>query len=306
MLSLRLKLAKMKKIIICVDKVAKYEFCGSHRTSDGWVYKEKETISPLVWFSEPIVIDDSTANKLFDFLNQYISYDIDDEVWEGRRDSNSFEPNWTIQVAAVLNYALASGGLYFVACDNSDSFTRAFYLTRRTDYHNIAGFEGYAYPRRTLERLYSPESPFDDITKLKEGIIKMAETNNPIPDRWLAFLFLNSHEDLSYFLDEHSISIDNRDICICQKNGELLPPLLNVNKGIVEEYKKGKPNVSYEQACQKRMEAEIKWYQRYGADWQIESKYKQHYSPDYEGPEDYSYGKEETNSWEEGWEWNID
>lgn len=296
----------MKNITICVDKVTKYELCGSHRTSDGWVFKESETIIPEVWFSEPIVIDDSIAKKLFLFLKQYTSYSVDEEVWEGSRDSKCFEPNWTIQVVAVLNFALASEEIIFKACDDSSSFTRAFYLIKKTDSHNIAGFAGYAYPRRTLESLYSPESPFTSIIELKEGITKLVETGNQIPDRWLAFLFVNSQEDLAPFLEDHSISLENRTIPICQGNGELLPSLRNVNEGIVKEYKKGKPQISYEQACRKHLETEIKWYQSFGADWQIESRYKHYHSSDHDEPEDYSYGQDEMNGWEEGWQWNID
>ena len=296
----------MNKITICVDKVAEYKICGSHRTSDGWIYRESETISPKVWFSEPITIEDIIAQRLFDFLSKFNSYDIDEDAGWGRQNSTKFEPDWTLQVVAVLSFALSKDDYVFEAYDGSSPFTKAFYLEKGNNHYCIARFTGYAYPKRTLERLLSPESPFSDINELKRGIEQLVKTGNQIPDRWLAFLFVNTQEDISSFLTQNSISLINREIGICQGNGELLPSLLNVNEGIVDDYKMNRPSISYEQACRKHLESDIQWYQRYGADWQIESRYKHYHSSNHNEPEDYSYGQDEMNSWEEGWQWNVD
>lgn len=295
----------MNYITVCVDKVTQYEICGSHRTSNGWIYRVSETISPKVWFSEPIDIEDPIAEKLCVFLQKYTSYHVDEDSGWDIQTTQKFEPNWTLEVVAILNFAISTEDVVFKAYDGSLSFTRAFYLVRE-NYRGIVGFRGYSSPRDRFEMLASPESPFNDINELKEGIIKLVETGNDIPDRWLAFLFVDTEEDIAPYLEKYSISLVNRKIGICQRNGELLPSLVNVNEGIVEEYKKGKPLISYEQACIGHKKNEIQWYQRYGADWVLEEIFMHYNSSENNEPDDYSYGDDEVDSWEEGWEWNID
>ena len=301
----------MKTIFIKAHKVFRSSIVSSHRTSNGWIYDEEETTSCEIWTSEPIVFQ-TDPNKVLQFIDQkyYKRVYIDDSACGYNPDRNDFSPEWTKEICLLLNFELSDNTYEFKEWNDKTEASCNFQLVSGYGkYHFKGKCKDKDEPRHIIEY-----SPFATTEELKQAVVALYNTGNNVPLQWLRYLIANSTEDLSDFISEHNIEVDSRTMRICNKEGELFPSLVNYSCPVIESFIEYRPAMSYIEACKAQDTKAMSYYQCYGADRALADKYKPRVRVYEEDPYDaYERHQEwlrecqdELDSWEEGWEWNVD
>ena len=301
----------MKTIYVKAQRVFTSSIVSSHRTSNGWIYDEEEVTRCEIWMSEPVCFQSSPV-KVLSHINQkyYKRVYIDDSPCGYNPDRSDFSPEWTKEICLLLNFALSDNTYEFREWNELTAVSCNFQLVSNLCKYSFQGkCVGEDGPHNSAEY-----SPFASVAELKHAIASLYNTGNKVPFQWLRYLIANSTEDLSDFILEHNIEVDSCVMRICNGEGELFPSIANYSCPSIEYFLKWKPDISYIDACKEQDSKAISYYQRYGADSSIEERYKPRIYEYEEDPYD-AYEQhqawlqtcqDELDSWEEGWEWNVD
>jgi len=250
----------MKTIIIRVNKESKYEIWHSRRTSNGWIYDERETARPIVWFSEPLKMNKELARQLSRYLEQYSADTINEDIGWGGENGIRFEPKWTTEFVETLNRKFAGRQVTFVPDTNDGLFIEAYEFGYSCFHGKDLSFMEYD------SKFRSPYSPFRNLSDTMKGISLLRDTGGLVPTSWIEYLVENTDEDLADYLSSNQLNSHLNHIKICLPNGNLRPCLINVFEEAVEEFKQNHPGISFEQACRNKNLDVIQWYLKYGAD----------------------------------------
>ena len=302
----------MKTIYIKAYKVVKTSCVGSSRTSNGWLYDYTEYTSCEIWSSTPFDFD-GNDEKYSRFLNKKFStYRSKEDLYVEEKWGDNyivFSPEWTEEVCEILDFGLYSNDFVFKADTSDENHNCHFKLSFEYNPEKKKHFSKFTGRDIPEDWVGNPKaySPFNTLEELKYGIATLHVFEYEIPNNWISFLIVNSTEDLSTYFRSLNFDLTYKNIIMFNSEGHFYESIKNYEK-------KPRLEKSYYDACLNKDKRTIDWYVWRGASrsyiprpvhpkpYNTEPDY-----PDYDNCDDRQNDlKAELDSWDDGWQCNID
>lgn len=302
----------MKTIYIKAYKVVNTKCVGSSRTSNGWLFDRTEYTSCEIWSSTPFDFDGNDDKYSRYFNKKFSTHRSKKDLYgyEHWGDNYTvFSAEWTEQVCEILDFELYGQDFEFKADISDENNNCHFKLSFEYDFAKkqfLSKFTGRDISKDFGE---TPKaySPFNTLEELKYGIAALHVFEHEIPNNWISFLIVNSTEDLSSYFRSLNFDLTYKNIIMFNSEGHFYESIKNYEK--IPKLEK-----SYHDAYLNKDERTISWYVWRGASRSyiprpVQSK-PYNTEPDYLDYDNYDDRqnelKAELDSWDDGWQCNID
>jgi hypothetical protein len=292
----------METIYINTIKVSGTHYTHSRRTSDGYEYDTVDYVKCDVWTSKPFLLY-GCDTKISKYIHHLPYLNWPKEVIP---KIHYREQIWPFVLCDILNFALNEYGYTFEPCPSD--------MVKKCIYHMVSHVTDEIFEDKyvfEVDRYYS-----GTLEELKQSIVELARTQNPIPNAWLNRLIEKYELSLEPFFRKERLCLDGRHLIYCNDEGELYKSIKDINNPEISRFLSQKPSITYLEACKQKDILSISWYVGAGAKRSyklspklLEDKLNK-ISPIVKqtelDQELITNFNDEVDAWEEGWEWNID